>query len=156
MNFLTRLAGYSVLLLLIFLAAAVAAQNWLHKQTLQIRAEAITAKRAQLAAVLPAVAPPGREWSEGYDRSLSAMIGGAVNIYGEALPEPPQEATIFFFDEPLPGSPAMTARVIFTAPPVTRLVALHQRVVVGLALLAFGNERVPKTGPGGMLVRSVG
>jgi len=39
MNFLTRLIGYSVLLLLAFLAAALGAQGWLRQQTQRLRTE---------------------------------------------------------------------------------------------------------------------
>ena len=52
MHSLTRLIGYSLLLLLVFLAATLGAQSWLRQQTQRLRAEAIESKRAQFDAVL--------------------------------------------------------------------------------------------------------
>ena len=40
MNSLLRLVGYSVVLLLAFVVAALAAQSWLHRQTRLLRTEA--------------------------------------------------------------------------------------------------------------------
>ncbi len=139
MNSLTRLIGYSVLLLIVFLGAALVAQGWLHRQTQQLRTEAIDAKRAQFDAIAKAMVPPNENWSINDNPRLGAMIGGTVSIRGDTTPPPPQDPAILYFDQILVGRlpfPSITARVTFAAPPLTRLIALHQRVDVGLALLA--------------------
>jgi signal transduction histidine kinase len=139
MNSLTRLVGYSALLLLLFLGAALAAQGWLHRQTQELRAEAIEAKRAQFIAATRAVAPPDLHWSSASEQTLGTLVGGTVTIYGDAIPAAPRDSAILYFDQVLVGAaplPVITARVIFATAPITRLIALQQRVVVGLALLA--------------------
>lgn len=141
MNSLTRLVGYSVLLLLVFLGATLAAQAWLHRQTRELRTEAIEAKRVQFAATAEALMPAAQGWNAGDERRLGAIVGGTVNIYRDAVPPAPKDSSLLYFDQTLPGSappPAATARVTFAAAPLTRLIALQQRVVVGLALLAAG------------------
>src|ERR1019366_7577116 len=70
MHSLTRLIGYSLLLLLVFLAATVGAQGWLRQQTQRLRAEAIEAKRAQFEAVLQVLARPVALWDDAYQREL--------------------------------------------------------------------------------------
>jgi signal transduction histidine kinase len=139
MNSLTRLIGYTVLLLLLFLGAALAAQGWLHRQTRELRAEAIEARRAQFIAATKAIAPPGLHWSSTAEPLLGSLVGGTVTILGEAGAAPPKDPAVLYFDQVLPGpapAPSTWARVTFAAAPITRLIALQQRVVVGLALLA--------------------
>jgi signal transduction histidine kinase len=138
MNSLTRLVGYSVLLLLLFLGAAFAAQGWLLRQTRELRAEAIETKRAQFVAATKAAAPAGRPWSAVDEPVLGALVGGIVTISKGSEVVPPKDPSVLYFDQTLPGpalSPA-SARVTIAAAPLMRLIALQQRVVVGLALLA--------------------
>ncbi|OYU86380.1 MAG: hypothetical protein CFE45_25065 [Burkholderiales bacterium PBB5] len=59
MTSLVRLLGYAALLLVVFLATALAAQTWLQHQTDRLRAEAIDAKRLQFQKTLALVAPVG-------------------------------------------------------------------------------------------------
>ena len=132
MNSFTRFVGYSALLLLAFLAVTLAAQQWLHRETQRLGAEAVAAKRAQLAAARLALPRPAAEWTDAEARLVGAMVGGAVTVLPKSgraaeLPSP------FAFEE---DAGAAVVRVQLAPPPFTRLAALHQRVVVGLALLA--------------------
>ncbi len=139
MNFLTRLIGYSVLLLLAFLVAALGAQSWLRQQTQRLRSEALEAKRAQFTAIAKAVGPPDGRWNSSYEERLGAMCGGKVSIFGDRLPPPPGDPTVLYFDQKLSDSPTapMTARVVFAASPINRLLVTYQRVTVGLMLFGF-------------------
>jgi signal transduction histidine kinase len=139
MNFLTRLIGYSVLLLFVFLAAAFGAQGWLRQQTHRLRAEAIEAKRVQFAAIVRAVTPVHPHWSDADEARLGAMCGGHVAIYGDYIPGPPEDAAILYFDQKLVESPLepVTARVSFVASPISRLLTTYQRVTVGLLFFGF-------------------
>ena len=160
MNFLTRLIGYSVLLLLAFLAAALGAQGWLRQQTQRLRTEALEAKRAQFIAVVRAVAPPGTQWNASHEQQLGAMCGGKVSISADRVPPPPADPTMLYFDQKLTDSPVapVTARVVFAASPINRLLVTYQRVTVGLMLFGFTlliigifvavlNRRSPGTDP---------
>ena len=139
MNFLSRLVGYSVLLLFVFLVAALGAQGWLRQQTLRLRAEAIEGKRAQFAAIVQVVPPLRPHWSEADAERLGALCGGHVAIYGDYLPPAPTDPAVLFFDYALVPSPTapVTARVVFLASPISRLLATDQRVTVGLLFFGF-------------------
>ncbi|MBS0663537.1 MAG: sensor histidine kinase [Verrucomicrobia bacterium] len=139
MNLLTRLIGYSVLLLFLFLAAALGAQAWLHQQTRRLQAEGVEAKRAQFNALLPLVTPAGGHWTTGDAPRLGAMCGGRVTVFTGPPPAPPADPNLLSFDQVLPDSALVpvTARVTFTPAPVTRLLALYQRVTIGLLILGF-------------------
>jgi signal transduction histidine kinase len=138
MNYFTRLAGSALILLLVFLAAALGARSWLEYETLQLRGESIVAKRRQLVAAVALTHQPGQEWSDPYLHSLGEVVGGTVDLLGPGTPPPARDHNSFYFDTRVDddaGAPAMV-RVTFAPPATARLIALHQRVVVGLALLA--------------------
>jgi len=139
MNFLTRLIGYSVLLLFVFLAAALGAQGWLRQQAQRLRTEAVEAKRAQFEASAKAIAPPDQRWQPGDAERLGAMCGGHVTFYDGYVPEPPADGANLYFDYKLVDSPLapLTARVAFVASPITRLLVTYQRVTVGLLFFGF-------------------
>jgi signal transduction histidine kinase len=141
MNSLTRLVGFSVLLLLVFVVAALAAQGWLHRQTYLLRAEVIETRKTQLAAALQLMPRPMEQWDEEYQRRLGTLVNGTLTLYRDGTPPPPStasgtEPTAFYFDQKIGDSstPAI-ARLTFPAPPMSRLLATHQRVMVGLILL---------------------
>ena len=145
MNYLTRLVAYSVLLLLVFLAAAIGAQAWLRLQTRHLRADAIEAKRAQFLAATRAFAPANGPWETGENERLGAVIGGTVFVLTSAMPAPANDPALLYFDQPLgtAGATPLTAHVTFGASPMTRLLAMYQRVTVavlvfGFALVAIG------------------
>ncbi|MDB6093430.1 MAG: integral rane sensor signal transduction histidine kinase [Verrucomicrobia bacterium] len=146
MTFITRLIGFSMLLLFVFLAAALGAQGWLRQQTQRLRTEAIEAKRAQFAAVVRSAQPLNHEhWTARDQDRLGAMCGGKVLIFGEYVPPPPADSGILYFDQLIEESnfAPITARVTFFLSPIGRLLATFQRVTIGLlffgfALLALG------------------
>jgi signal transduction histidine kinase len=138
MNSLTRFVGYSVLLLLVFLMAALGAQGWLRRQAQLLRTEAIDARQAQFAAALRLVPRSAEQWDDAYRRELGATIGGTVTLLRESSPAPPPtDSALLFFDVRIsdPAAPPVFARVSFPAPPTSRFLAAHQRVTVALLLL---------------------
>ncbi|HND61965.1 MAG TPA: sensor histidine kinase [Opitutaceae bacterium] len=136
---LTRLIGLSVLILFLFLAAAVGAQAWLRQQGSRLRGEAIDAKRAQFAAIVTALAPTVTRWSDVDLDQLGAMCGARVSLHDSDHPAPPASASLLYFDHPLPDPVGrqVTARVAFAPSPLMRLLVLHQWVTVGLLFLGF-------------------
>jgi signal transduction histidine kinase len=138
MNYLTRLVGYSVLFLVVFLAVAFGAQAWLRQQTMRLRTEAIEAKRSQFVAAARAMAPADRRWKAADEVKLSAVVGGTVTLHAFGTTPPAPDTSLLYFDQPLEGRPEkITARVAFLASPMTRLLAIYQRVTVGILLFAF-------------------
>ncbi len=136
---LTRLIGLSVLILFLFLAAAVGAQLWLRQQGTRLRTEALEAKRAQFAAIVTALSPTVGRWSDADLDQLGAMCGARVSLHDPDHPAPPASPGLLYFDHPLPdpvGRP-LTARVAFAPSPLLRLLVLHQWVTVGLLFLGF-------------------
>jgi signal transduction histidine kinase len=134
MNSLTRLVGYSVLLLLVFLGAAVAAQGWLHRETRRLRAGAVEAKRAQLRAVVETWPRPPGQWTPAERSRIGAMIGATVGESSGAGGGATSDSS-FFFDEKMPTG---EVHVAFPAPAFIRLALLYQRAAAGLALFAAG------------------
>ena len=136
MNSLTRLIGYSLLLLLVFLAATLGAQSWLRQQTLRLRAEAIEARRAQFDAVIGVLNRPVDAWDESYRRQLGDMIGGTVSVQSASAILPPKDPALLYIERGIvvPGSTPRIIRVAFPAPPTARLMATYQQVTVGLLL----------------------
>jgi signal transduction histidine kinase len=135
MHSLSRLLGYSLLLLLLFLAAALGAQSWLHQQTQRLRTEAVEMRRTQFEAVLGALPRPAERWDEAYQRQLGAMVGGVVTLQVGDAP-PPKDPGLLYFEREIGHSVAAprVARVAFPAPPTGRLLAIFQQVTVGLLL----------------------
>jgi signal transduction histidine kinase len=134
MNSLTRFVGFSVLLLVAFLVAALGTQSWLQRQARLLRTEVTELRRTQFAAALRLLPRPVESWDEKYLADLSALVGATITTHRG---EPPPFATpaLLYFDFKLEGSnPPTTARVTFQPPPSGRLLAAHQRVLVGLLL----------------------
>lgn len=139
MNSLSRLVGFSVLLLLVFVVAALTAQGWLHRQTQAVRTEVLENRRAQFAAALTLAPKNPAEWDEAYRRNLGAVLNGTVALYHEGNLPPAAtgpDAALLSVDEKV-GDAAhpLIARLTFAPPPLSRLLTAHQRVVVGLLLL---------------------
>ena len=136
MNSLTRLIGYSLLLLLVFLAATLGAQSWLRQQTLRLRSEAIEARQVQFDAVLAVMNRPVDQWDDGYQRRLGDMIGGTVVLQYGNVTLPQKDPALLYVERGIstPGAPPRIIRVAFPAPPTARLMATYQQVTVGLLL----------------------
>ncbi|MDB6170152.1 MAG: integral rane sensor signal transduction histidine kinase [Verrucomicrobia bacterium] len=136
MNYLTRLAGYSVLLLLLFLTAVLGAQAWLRQQTYRLRAEAVEAKRTQFIAAARAMTPAGRVWQRADVERLGPMVGGKATL------QPADTATepgLLAFDQPLDAGhpPRLVAHVSFPGSAMARLLITYQRVTVGILVFGF-------------------
>ena len=139
MNYLTRLVGYSVLLLLVFLAAALGAQTWLQQQTRRLRADAIEAKRSQFLASTRAIGATNAAWKLGEHEQLGAMMGGKVLLISADTTPPTNDPALLYFDQRIEnnGATPVTAHVTFPASPMTRLLATYQRVTVGVLVFGF-------------------
>lgn len=136
MNSLTRLIGYSLLLLIVFLAATLGAQSWLRQLTQRLRAEAIESRRAQFEAALQALPRPVEQWDEIYQRQLGDILGGTVSLQPVGAPLPAKDPALLYVERDY-GQPSAAPRVVrlaFPAPPTGRLLAMYQQVTVGLML----------------------
>lgn len=138
MKSVTRLVAYAVLLLLIFLAAALTAQAWLHRQTQRLAAEAVAGERIQFAKAVALTSRPLDQWDEAYLRELGGVIGGTVVFRPAGSPLPLPNPRMLTFDHALASDSTRVAQVSFPVPPTHHLMAAHQRVVAGLGLLALG------------------
>src|SRR4051812_15453371 len=115
MNSLTRLVGFSVLLLLVFVVAALTAQGWLHRQTQLVRSEVLENRKAQFLAALTLTPRPVDQWDDTYRRNLGAVLNGAVTLYRDGNPPLPTdgESAPLFLDEKI-GDPTRPAVVRLT------------------------------------------
>lgn len=134
MNSLARLIGYSALLLVVFLATALAAQSWLQRQTDRLRAEAIAAKHQQFLKTVALATPAGAPIEAATLRRVAEAVGATIRPASEiAAAQRSDAATLLSFNETLPGLPAV--RVTFPLPPGSRLLGSQQRLALGLLLL---------------------
>ena len=98
MKSVTRLVGYAALLLLLFLATAMAAQGWLHRQSQRLANEATAGVRAQFAKALTFSSRPPADWDEAYLRDLGELIGGTVSLPSENTPAASPNPRMLTFD----------------------------------------------------------
>jgi signal transduction histidine kinase len=133
----TRHLSLALVLLLVFLAAALTAQRWLQHETRRLQAEAVNAKRAEAVAVLALAPQEPAAWDEAYLRQLGSALGATVRFGRADGPRSAEagEMASLRFDLPLPGPPPAVARVSFAAPALTRLVMLQERMPIALGLL---------------------
>jgi signal transduction histidine kinase len=138
MNSLTRFVGYSVLLLIAFLVAAIAAQKWLHRQSQLARAEALNLRRVQLETAIRLWPRSEEQWDQTYQRTLGGLISGTVTIVDRnaPLPPPPSDPNLLAFTHPVEISgQSFHLRVVFPVPTASRLLTVYQKATVGLLLL---------------------
>lgn len=138
MNSLSRMLGLSLLLLTVFLAAALSAQWWLNRETQRLKADAIAAKRAQLNAALQILNRPETVWDEGFGAQVGGLIGGTVLIHPAGTPAPELDQTgALRFDHAPAGPTGRQLRVYFPLTGLARLSVLHHRLLLAITLLAI-------------------
>jgi len=145
MNFNTRSIGLAVLLLLLFLGAAVTLQVWLRRETRQLQGLAIDEQRSHLGRIIAVSGLPPERWDAYFQRELGAMLGGTVQLYRKETPPPvPTAATgSLTFTDPVANAPGWEARAVFAVPALIRVQVLHQRILATMVLLALMLALVP-------------
>ncbi len=139
----TRNLGLALIPLLTFLAVAIAGQAWLQKETRRFQADTVAARRAQFAQALAITHRAPDAWDESFLRELGALLGGTVVLHSEhdaggpAGTGPVLQAGYLAFDYPLSDASGLHARVTFPAPAASRLIALHQKMLAAVVLLAL-------------------
>jgi len=134
MNSLLRLLGYTALLLVVFLATALAAQGWLQRQTDRLRVEAIETKRIQFQKTVALLAPLDTPPTLAAVSRAAEAVG--VTVTPASAPEIGAVAegpVLLAFTEKVAGLPAV--RLTFPLPPGSRLLGSQQRLALGLLLL---------------------
>lgn len=145
MNLNTRAIGLAILLLLLFLAAALTLQWWLARETRQLRVLAVEEQRAKVGRIIAVSGVPPAQWDDYFQRELGVMVGGTVQLYRK---DPPARTTTvsperLSFTEPLVNAPGWEARVTFAAPALIRVQILHQRILAAVVLLALLLALIP-------------
>lgn len=144
MNLTTRSLSLALLLLLLFLGAAVSLQWWLRRETRQLQAVAVQDARERLAAVMAVSGRTAGKWDEAFQRELGAMLGGTVTLYRADNPPTADPAdTSLTFTQEVPGAPDWRVRVVFAAPALIKVQVLHQRVLAAMVLLSLLFALVP-------------
>jgi len=145
MNLPTRSIGLAIMLLLLFLGAALALQWWLGRETWQLQNLAIEEQRARLERIIAVSGLPPERWDAAFQRELGAMLGGSVQLYqaGTAPTIQPVGPNRLGFSERIDLAPAWEARVTFAAPALLRSQVMHQRIMAVIVLLALLLALVP-------------
>ncbi len=144
MNLNSRTLGLAVLLLLLFLGAALALQAWLLRETRQLHGLAMEETRARLGRIIALSGLPPERWDDYFQRELGAMIGGTVQLYRSDLaPAAPANSGQLTFTTQAGNQPGWKARVTFAVPALTRAQVQHQRILTTIILLALLLAFVP-------------
>lgn len=144
MQFPTRSISLAMLLLLLFLAAALSLQWWLVRETRQLQRLAVDEQRGRLERVIAVSGLPPERWDAYFQKELGAMVGGTVELHRTG--EPPATPVLpgsLVFTEPIGARPGWEARVSFAAPALIRTQILHQRILAVIILLALLLALVP-------------
>jgi signal transduction histidine kinase len=145
MHLPTRSIGLALLLLLLFLGAALSLQWWLARETRQLQRIAVDEQRSKLERIIAVSGLPPEKWDAYFQKELGAMVGGSVQLYrtGAAQEIPLQSPGTLSFTEKLTRHPDWEARVSFAAPALIRTQVLHQRILAAVILLALLLATVP-------------
>jgi signal transduction histidine kinase len=145
MNPNTRSIGLAILLLLLFLAAALTLQWWLARETRQLRNIAVEEQRSRLERIIAVTGLPPEKWDVNFQHELGAMLGGSVQLYpaGSAPSVLPAGPNNLGFTERIERDPRWEARVTFAAPALLRSQVMHQRIMAVIVLLALLLGLVP-------------
>lgn len=145
MNLNTRSIGLAVLLLLLFLCAALTLQWWLVRETRQLQNSAIEEQRSRLGRILAVSGLPPEKWDAYFQRELGAMVGGNVQLYRHDAPPPalPAGASTLTFTDKVVNAPGWEARVTFAPSALLRSQVMHQRILTVIVLLALLLALVP-------------
>jgi signal transduction histidine kinase len=145
MHLPTRSIGLALLLLLLFLTAALALQWWLRRETRQLQQIAVDDQRSRLGRIIAVSGLPPDRWDAYFQRELGAMVGGTVELYRTDAPPAtrPAAAGHLTFTDLLGNAPGWEARVTFPVPALLRAQVLHQRVLAIVILLALLLALVP-------------
>jgi signal transduction histidine kinase len=140
----TRSIGLALLLLLLFLTAALALQWWLGRETRQLQHLAIEEQRSRVGRIVAVSGLPPERWDAYFQQELGAMVGGTVELYRQQNPPPARTpAGHLTFTEAVGTVPGWEARVTFPVPALLRAQVLHQRVLAIVILLALLLALVP-------------
>ncbi|HWA25453.1 MAG TPA: ATP-binding protein [Lacunisphaera sp.] len=141
----TRSIGLAILLLLLFLGAALALQWWLMRETRHLQNLAIEEQRARLERIIAVSGRPPERWDATFQRELGAMLGGSVQLYRAVTPPAAVIASpvTLGFTERLASAPDWEVRATFAAPALLRGEVMRQRMLAAIVLLALLLALVP-------------
>lgn len=144
MNFNTRSLGLALLLLLLFLGAAVTLQWWLHRETRKLQTVAVEDMRVRLTQAVAVSSRPPAQWDAATLREFGAWLGGTVELYRTTPPpDDPPAGPLLSFTQILAGTPGWQVRVTFAPPALLKVQVLQQRVLAAMVLLALLLALVP-------------
>jgi signal transduction histidine kinase len=160
---LTRQIAAALILLVVFLAAAVLGEAWLQRETRRLRTATVSARRAQLVQAIAITRRAPGTWDDAFQSDLGTLLGGTVTLTGRpdadrppapaaeeaagaarpgnaagtgSLPAPPAPG-LMSFDYAVPGADGLSVHVAFAAPAATRLATAHERMLIAISLLAL-------------------
>ncbi len=145
MNPNTRSIGLAIMLLLLFLGAALALQWWLGRETRQLQNLAIEEQQARLGRIIAVSGLPPEKWDATFEAELGAMVGGRVQLVQTGSPAPtlPASPASLGFTHRIASASGWEARVTFAAPALLRSQVMHQRILAVVVLLALLLALVP-------------
>lgn len=139
MKRIARLIGLFSILLVFFVAALVASERVLHRQTARLRDEAIAQRQAQLQAAIDLAQLGAPPWTEATTHALERTLDARIRFFTTDADAAPTHSS-WSFAMPCAssaGDPG-TIAVSFAPPPAARLLDTVQAVAGILLKLALG------------------
>ncbi len=150
---ITRHFATALIVLAVFVGAALTGQVWLQRETRHLRAATVAARRAELAQAQAMTGRAPDTWDDAFQRDLGKLLGGSVTLVrgGSAAASPgpaggpaaaagtaePPASGQWSFDDPVPGNADLSIHVSFPVPASARLAAWHERLLIAICLLGI-------------------
>jgi len=135
---ITRHLATALVVLIVFVAAALTGQAWLQRETRHLRAATVGARRAQLEQALAMTHRTADTWDDAFQADLGKLLGGTVTLVSRPPAAEPGAAVSgqWVFEAALPGRTDAAIRVAFAVPATARLAAVSERLLLAVSLLA--------------------
>ncbi|MFI5336885.1 MAG: hypothetical protein ACHQ5A_08880 [Opitutales bacterium] len=132
-----RTLGLALIMLGVFLASTFSLQWWLGRQTRQLQAETVQARRGQLEQFLELQRNRDGTVDERALAAWGGALGGRLAVFPREAPAARSESGTLVAECPLPGRPDRVARLSFPFTAGQRLASLHLQVISLTILLAL-------------------
>ena len=145
MNLNTRSLGLALMLLLLFLGAALTLQWWVARETRHLQNAALEEQRGRLARAVIISGRSPDKWDAAFQRELGTLLGGTVEVFRADAPPAggTRSASLLTLTQDLDGAPGWQARLAFAPPALLRVQMMHQRMLTVIVLLALLLALVP-------------
>lgn len=126
----------ALIILLLWVVAAMAAQSWLRNETNRMLKEAVAVKSAQFDRAIQLLPPDEDKWSPESLHELELVLGIGIDVRDGPAPKTSAQGPIGSFDRNLPDGSDRHLHVAATPSTAIRLTQIQQRLWLITAMVA--------------------